>query len=214
MKRKVWTNVIIPKHAYIEHKLSVMRHKDTPKKTFKELVEEVSILLAFEATKDFPLRTVEVETPLVKTECRMIEGRKPVIVPILRAGLGMVEGVLKIIPQAKVGHIGVYRDHETLEPVEYFSKMPTHLDEREIILLDPMLATGGSASFAINKIKEYGGKKIKFISIIACPEGINRIVEDHPDVMIYTASVDEKLNDKAYIIPGLGDAGDRLFGTF
>ena len=214
MKRRVWNNVIIPKHAYIEHKLSVMRHKDTPKKTFKELVEEVSILLAFEATKDFPLRTVEVETPLVKAECRMIEGRKPVVVPILRAGLGMVEGVLKVIPQAKVGHIGVYRDHETLEPVEYFSKMPTHLDEREIILLDPMLATGGSASFAINKIKEYGGKKIKFISIISCPEGINRIVEDHPDVMIYTAAVDEKLNDKAYIVPGLGDAGDRLFGTF
>jgi uracil phosphoribosyltransferase len=213
MKKLRWESVFLPNHSYIEHKLSMMRDKNTPKKIFKELVEEISIMLTYEATKDFPLETTEIETPLIKTDCRIIKGRKPAVIPILRAGLGMVEGVLKIIPQAKVGHIGLYRKPDTLEPIEYYAKFPTHLEEREVFIVDPMLATGGSVEYAINSIKKAGAKKIKFLCIISCPEGIERIRKVHPDVRIYTASVDEKLNDHAYILPGLGDAGDRLFGT-
>lgn len=213
MEKLKWDNVFLPVHSYIEHKLTVMRDKNTTKKIFKELVEEVSLLLAYEATRDFPLEEIEVETPLMKANCRRIRGRKPAVIPILRAGLGMLEGVLKVIPQAKVGHIGIYRNHDTLEPVEYYAKFPTALEERGIIVLDPMLATGGSSSFAIRRIKERGGKNIKFLSIISCPEGIDRMTKDHPDVKIFTASIDQKLNEKGYILPGLGDAGDRLFGT-
>lgn len=213
MRETKWDNVLLPKHAYIEHKLSVLRDKDTPKKIFKELIEEVSLLLAYEATRDFPLENKEIETPLETATVRVIKGRKPAVVPILRAGLGMVEGVLKVIPQAKVGHIGVFRDPKTLKPVEYYGKLPTALEEREVIVLDPMLATGGSASFAIKRIKERGGKRIKFLAVISCPEGIEALVTDHPDVKVYTAAIDRELNDHAYIMPGLGDAGDRLFGT-
>ncbi|PKK89147.1 MAG: uracil phosphoribosyltransferase [Candidatus Wallbacteria bacterium HGW-Wallbacteria-1] len=209
-----WPGVFLPRHAYMEHKLSVMRSSLTPKKIFKELVEEISLLLTYEATADFPLEEVEVETPLETAVCRKVKGRKPAVIPILRAGLGMLEGVLKVVPQAKVGHIGVYRDHETKLPVEYFCKLPTHMEERECIVLDPMLATGGSASFAIQRIKERGAGKIKFLSILSCPEGIERLISDHPDITIFTAAIDRCLNEKAYILPGLGDAGDRLFGTF
>jgi len=213
MKKTKWGNVFLPNHSYIEHKLSMMRDKDTPKKIFKELIEEVSIMLTYEATKDFPMQDINIQTPLMNTTCRIIRGRKPAVIPILRAGLGMVEGVLKIIPQAKVGHIGLYRKPDTLEPVEYYSKYPTHLEEREVFVVDPMLATGGSVSYALNSIKKAGAEKIKFLCIISCPEGIERLQNDHPDIRIYTASIDERLNDHAYILPGLGDAGDRLFGT-
>jgi uracil phosphoribosyltransferase len=213
MTENRWKNVVCPKHAYIEHKLSVMRNKNTPKKIFKELVEEISLLLAYEATKDFPLEEVTIETPLQNAVCRKIKGRKPAVIPILRAGLGMVEGVLKVIPQAKVGHIGVYRNKKTFEPVEYYGKCPTDLDERENLIVDPMLATGGSASFAIQQIKNRGAVQIKFLCILSCPEGLDRLVKDHPDITIYTAAIDERLDENAYILPGLGDAGDRLFGT-
>ena len=208
-----YKNLMVPNHAYIEHKLTIMRDKNTPKKIFKELVEEVTILLAYEATRDFPLEEKEIETPLQKASCRIIKGRKPAVVPILRAGLGMVDGFLKVIPQAKVGHIGLYREPETLEPVEYYAKFPSHLEEREVFLLDPMLATGGSVCAAVNSLKSRGATKIKFICIIASPEGISRLNKEHPDIKIYAASVDSGLNDHAYILPGLGDAGDRLFGT-
>jgi uracil phosphoribosyltransferase len=214
MVKVKWKNVILPKHAYIEHKLTVMRDAETPKKIFQELVQEVSILLAYEATRNFPLEKVTIDTPLTKAVCRKIKGRKPAVIPILRAGLGMVDGVLKVIPQAKVGHLGIYRDHDTLQPVEYFAKFPTQLDKREVFVLDPMLATGGSAAFAVQMIKDRGARHVKFISIISCPEGIERLLSVHPDIFIYTASIDERLNEKGYILPGLGDAGDRLFGTF
>ncbi|MDD2717731.1 MAG: uracil phosphoribosyltransferase [Candidatus Wallbacteria bacterium] len=213
MEKTKWKNLILPRHAYIEHKLTMMRDKNTPKKIFKELAEEISLLLAYEATRDFPLEEIEIDTPLTKARCRVIKGRKPAVIPILRAGLGMVEGVLKVIPQAKVGHVGIYRDHETLKPIEYYAKFPTALSEREIIILDPMLATGGSASHAVTLAKNNGGIHIKFISIISCPEGIDTLLSDHPDIKIFTAAVDEGLNDIGYIVPGLGDAGDRLFGT-
>lgn len=206
-------NIIVPNHAYIEHKLTIMRSKSTPKKIFKELLEEITMLLSYEATRDFELEDVEIETPLTRAKCKVIKGRKPAVIPVLRAGLGMVEGLLKIIPQAKVGHIGLYRDHDTMEPVEYYAKFPTHLDEREVFLLDPMLATGGSVSYAVTSLKRSGAKRIKFICIISSPEGIERLSKEHPDVKIFTASIDEKLNKNAYILPGLGDAGDRLFGT-
>lgn len=205
--------VIVPHHAYIEHKLSVMRATHTPKKTFRELVEEVSLLLAYEATRDFPLEDVVVETPLETMTCRKVKGRKPAIIPILRAGLGMLDGVLKVLPQAKIGHIGVQRDHDTLEPIEYYCKLPDAMAEREVILLDPMLATGGSASFAITRLKARGAKRIQFLCILACPEGIARLMADHPDIRIVCAGVDRQLNEKGYILPGLGDAGDRVFGT-
>lgn len=200
-------------HPLIQHKLTLIRDKNTGAKEFRELVKEVSMLMAYEATKDFPLENTSVETPIQETQSKVIAGRKVCIVPILRAGLGMVDGFLDLIPAAKVGHVGLYRDPETLEPVEYYFKMPPDIEERELIVVDPMLATGGSAKAAIRFIKERGAKNIKFACLIGCPEGVEALQEEHPDVDIYIGSIDEKLNDHAYIVPGLGDAGDRLYGT-
>ncbi|WP_373897941.1 uracil phosphoribosyltransferase [Haloimpatiens sp. FM7315] len=200
-------------HPLVLHKLALIRDKSTGSKDFRELVEEVAMLMAYEVTRDMQLETVEIETPICKTRCKMLAGKKVAIVPILRAGLGMVDGVLKLIPAAKVGHIGMYRDEETLQPVEYFCKLPQDISEREIIVTDPMLATGGSAVDAINALKKRGAKYIRLMCLIGSPEGVKAVQEAHPDVDVYLAQVDEKLNEKGYIVPGLGDAGDRLFGT-
>lgn len=200
-------------HPLLQHKLSVLRDKNTGDKDFREIVSEIAVLMCYEATRDLPLQEVEIETPVAKTTARQIAGKKMAIVPILRAGLGMVEGILTLVPLAKVGHVGLFRDPETLEPVKYYCKMPSDIAERDVIILDPMLATGGSASAAITFVKEYGVKNIKLMNILAAPEGIDRVRRDHPDVEIYVAAVDEKLNEHGYIIPGLGDAGDRIFGT-
>lgn len=200
-------------HPLIQHKLTYLRDIKTGAKEFRELAKEMSTLIAYEATRDIPLEDIEIETPICKTTGKIIAGRKVGIVPILRAGLGMVDGFLTLIPAAKVGHIGLYRDPETLEPVEYYCKMPADVTERDLIVVDPMLATGGSAIAAIGFIKDRGVQNIKLCCLIAAPEGIEAVTKAHPDVDIYVASVDEKLNDHAYIVPGLGDAGDRLFGT-
>lgn len=200
-------------HPLIQHKLSLIRDKNTGSKEFRELVKEVSMLLAYEVTRDLSVQDVEIETPICKTTTKMLSGRKLGIVPILRAGLGMVDGFLNLLPAAKVGHVGLYRDPETLEPVEYYCKLPTDVSERDLIVVDPMLATGGSANAAIQFIKDKGAINIKFVCLIGCPEGIKAVQTMHPDVDIYIAHIDEKLNDHAYIVPGLGDAGDRLFGT-
>ncbi|MFZ7102116.1 MAG: uracil phosphoribosyltransferase [Peptococcaceae bacterium] len=200
-------------HPMIQHKLTYIRSQETGSKEFRELVEEVAMLMAYEVTRDLPLEDITIETPVSQARCKIISGRKVGFVPILRAGLGMVGGMLKLIPAAKVGHIGLYRDPETLEPVEYYCKLPTDLTERDLIVIDPMLATGGSASAGIKFLKDRGVKNIKLMCLIAAPEGITRVRDEHPDVNIYVAAVDEKLNDHGYIIPGLGDAGDRLFGT-
>ena len=200
-------------HPLLQHKLSILRDENTGVKDFREIVSEVATLMCYEATRDLPLEEVEIQTPVAKAVTKQIAGKKLAIVPILRAGLGMVDGILDLIPSAKVGHIGLFRDPETLKPVKYYCKMPTDIAERDVIILDPMLATGGSASAAIDFVKEYGVKHIKLMNIIAAPEGIRRVREDHPDVEIYVAAVDEKLNDHCYILPGLGDAGDRIFGT-
>ncbi|GAW29413.1 MULTISPECIES: uracil phosphoribosyltransferase [unclassified Carboxydocella] len=200
-------------HPLIQHKLTYIRDKRTGSKEFRELVEEVAMLMAYEVTRDLPLEEAEVETPVGPAKTRVLAGKKLGVVPILRAGLGMVNGVLKLIPAAKVGHIGLYRDPETLQPVEYYCKLPTDVPERDLIVIDPMLATGGSAAAAITFLKEKGAKNIKLMCLIAAPEGIRTVQEAHPDVDIYAAAVDEKLNDHGYIVPGLGDAGDRLFGT-
>ncbi|KYH29389.1 MULTISPECIES: uracil phosphoribosyltransferase [Clostridium] len=200
-------------HPLILHKLSIIRNKETGAKDFRELVEEIAMLMAYEVTRDFPLEEVEIETPICKTKAKMLSGKKVAIVPILRAGLGMVDGMLKLIPAAKVGHIGLYRDEETLKPVEYFCKMPQDISEREIIVTDPMLATGGSAIDAINALKKRGAKNIRLMCLVASPDGIKAVMDAHPDIDIYTAAIDEKLNEHGYIVPGLGDAGDRLFGT-
>lgn len=200
-------------HPLLQHKLSVLRDKNTGDKDFREIVSEIAVLMCYEATRDLPLQEVEIETPVAKTTARQIAGKKMAIVPILRAGLGMVEGILTLVPLAKVGHVGLFRDPETLEPVKYYCKMPSDIAERDVIILDPMLATGGSASAAITFVKEYGVKNIKLMNILAAPEGIERVRRDHPDVEIYVAAVDEKLNEHGYIVPGLGDAGDRIFGT-
>ena len=200
-------------HPLIQHKLGIMRDKDTGVKEFRELLEEISMLMMYEVTRDLPLEEVEIETPICTTKVNRLAGRKLAVVPILRAGLGMVDGVLNLVPAAKVGHIGLYRDPETLEPVEYYCKLPVDAQEREIVVVDPMLATGGSASAAISFIKQRGCTHIRLMDLIAAPEGVARIQKDHPDVDIYVAGMDEKLNDHGYIVPGLGDAGDRLFGT-
>ena len=200
-------------HPLLQHKLSILRDETTGVKDFREIVNEVATLMCYEATRDLPLQDVEVQTPVAKAVTKQLAGKKLAIVPVLRAGLGMVEGILTLIPSAKVGHIGLFRDPETLEPVKYYCKMPTDIAERDVIILDPMLATGGSASAAITFIKGYGCKHIKLMNVIAAPEGIACIQKEHPDVDIYVAAVDEKLNDHAYIVPGLGDAGDRIFGT-
>lgn len=200
-------------HPLIQHKLSLIRDEETGSKDFRELVEEVAMLMAYEVTRDFPLEEVEVKTPITTTKTKMIAGRKVGLVPILRAGLGMVDGMLKLIPTAKVGHIGLYRDPETLKPVEYYCKLPTDIEERDLIVIDPMLATGGSAAAGITFLKERGARNIKLMCLIAAPEGIEAVRAAHDDVEIFVAAVDEKLNDHGYIVPGLGDAGDRLFGT-
>ena len=200
-------------HPLLQHKLSILRDENTGVKDFREVVSEIATLMCYEATRDLPLEEVEIKTPITTAKFKTIAGKKLAIVPVLRAGLGMVDGILTLIPSAKVGHIGLYRDPDTLEPVEYYCKMPNDIAEREVIILDPMLATGGSASAAIQFIKNYEVKNIKLMNIIAAPEGIQRVHHDHPDVDIYCAALDEKLNDHGYIIPGLGDAGDRLFGT-
>lgn len=200
-------------HPLLQHKLSILRDEKTGVKDFRQVVSEVATLMCYEATRDLPLEEIEIQTPVAKATVKVLAGKKLAIVPILRAGLGMVEGILTLIPSAKVGHIGLYRDPETLEPVEYYCKMPCDITERDIIILDPMLATGGSASAAIQFMKNYECKSIKLMNILAAPEGIERVQKDHPDVEIYVAAVDEKLNDHGYIVPGLGDAGDRIFGT-
>lgn len=206
-------NVFIFDHPLIQHKISLLRDKNTGTKEFRELVSEIAMLMGYEVTRSMPLKEVEIETPVGIARTKVISGKKLGIVPILRAGLGMVDGMLNLIPMAKVGHIGLYRDPETLEPVEYYCKLPVDAAERDIVILDPMLATGGSASAAIGFIKQKGVSNIKLMCLIASQVGIDRINKDHPDVEIYCASVDEKLNDHGYIVPGLGDAGDRLFGT-
>ncbi|MCC5889176.1 MAG: uracil phosphoribosyltransferase [Alkalibacterium sp.] len=200
-------------HPLIQHKLTIIRDKNTGTKYFREVVNEIARLLAYEVSREMPLEDVVIETPLIKSTQKRLAGKKVVIVPILRAGLGMVDGMLDLIPAAKVGHVGMYRDHETMEPVEYFIKMPSDLPERELLVVDPMLATGGSAVAAIDALKKRGATNIKFVCLVAAPEGVKVLQEAHPDVDIYTASLDEKLNEKGYILPGLGDAGDRLFGT-
>jgi len=200
-------------HPLIQHKLSIIRDKNTSVKEFREIVGEIAALMCYEATRDMPLEIVEIETPIATAKARRLQGKKVAVVPILRAGVGMVDGILELIPAAKVGHIGLYRDPETLEPVEYYCKMPNDIANREVIVLDPMLATGGSAAAAIQFIKNYGCKSIKLMCIISAPEGIKKVQSEHPDVDIYVAAVDEKLNEHGYIVPGLGDAGDRIFGT-
>ena len=200
-------------HPLIQHKLAILRDENTGVKEFREIVSEIATLMCYEATRDLPTREVEIKTPVATGTFKILAGKKLAIVPILRAGLGMVDGILTLIPSAKVGHIGLYRDPQTLEPVEYYCKMPSDIAERDVIVLDPMLATGGSASAAIQFIKNYEVKHIKLMNIIAAPEGVERVRKDHPDVVIYCAALDEKLNDHGYIVPGLGDAGDRIFGT-
>ncbi|HWJ02609.1 MAG TPA: uracil phosphoribosyltransferase [Verrucomicrobiae bacterium] len=207
------TNIHVFDHPLIQHKLSLIRDKHTGSKEFRELVEEVAMLMAYEVSRDFPLQEIEVETPVALAKCKVISGRKVGLVPILRAGLGMVDGVLRLIPAAKVGHVGLYRDPETLKPVEYYCKLPTDVEERDLIVIDPMLATGGSAAAAIDFLKARGVKNIKLMCLIAAPEGIKTVHDAHPDVDIFAGAVDSHLNDHGYIIPGLGDAGDRLFGT-
>ena len=205
--------VVIFDHPLIQHKLSIMRSKDTGTKEFRELLNEIAMLMVYEVTRDLPTEEVEIETPICKCTARQLAGKKLGIVPILRAGLGMVDGMLSLIPAAKVGHIGLYRDPQTLNPVDYYSKLPPDVSERDIIVVDPMLATGGSAVEGINVVKRAGCKRVKLVCLIAAPEGVKAVQEAHPDVDIYVAHVDEYLNDHGYIVPGLGDAGDRLFGT-
>ena len=205
--------VFVFDHPLIQHKLTFIRDKRTGTKEFRELVDEVATLMAFEITRDMPLDDVEVETPVTTAKAKVLSGKKIGIVPILRAGIGMVDGILKLMPAAKVGHIGLYRDPETLQPIEYYVKLPADVEERDFILVDPMLATGGSALVAINALKKRGAKNIKFMCLIAAPEGVEILKAAHPDVDIYIAALDEKLDDHGYIVPGLGDAGDRLFGT-
>ena len=207
------SKVYVFDHPLIQHKLTYIRDKSTGTKEFRELVDEVAGLMAFEITRDLPLKDVTVETPVGQASSKLIAGKKLGLIPILRAGLGMVDGILRMIPAAKVGHVGLYRDPETLKPVEYYVKLPNDVTEREFIVIDPMLATGGSAVEAINSLKKRGARTIKLMCLVAAPEGVEVVKEAHPDVDIYLAALDEKLNDKGYIVPGLGDAGDRLFGT-
>ena len=207
------SKVCVFDHPLIQHKLSIMRDKNTGTKAFRELLDEIAMLMVYEVARDLPTEPVEIETPICKTTVQMLAGKPIGIIPILRAGLGMVDGITNLIPNDKIGHIGLYRDPQTLEPVEYYCKLPSDIAEREVIVLDPMLATGGSASDAINQIKKRGAKHIKFIGLIAAPEGLKALHTNHPDVDIYVGALDERLNEVGYIIPGLGDAGDRIFGT-
>ena len=207
------SKVILVDHPMIQHKLSFMRSKEADTKDFREMLEDISMLMGYEVLRDMPLEDKEIETPICKMTAKVLAGRAPAIVPILRAGLGMVGGIWKLIPSAKVGHIGLYRDPVTAKPVEYYCKLPSDIENRQVILVDPMLATGGSGADAIAMLKEHGARNIRFMCLIAAPEGIAVVQKAHPDVDIYVAAVDEKLNDHAYIVPGLGDAGDRIFGT-
>ncbi|MBQ0014956.1 MAG: uracil phosphoribosyltransferase [Oscillospiraceae bacterium] len=206
-------NIVITNHPLIQHKLSILRDKNTGNKEFRTLISEIAMLECYEATRDLPLKEIEIETPVAVAKQHDLDGKKMAIVPILRAGLGMVDGIHTLIPSAKVGHIGLYRDPETLQPVEYYNKMPADMEERDVIVLDPMLATGGSAIDAISQIKKLNPKSIKFMCIISAPEGLKALSEAHPDVDIYAAAMDDHLNEHGYIVPGLGDAGDRIFGT-
>ena len=207
------SNLVITNHPLIQHKLSILRDVNTSSKDFRTLVSEIATLLCYEATRDLPLQEIEIETPLCKCKAHSLEGKKLALVPILRAGLGMVDGVLQLVPSARVGHIGLYRDPVTVKPVEYYCKLPADISDRDVFVLDPMLATGGSAIDAITMIKERHPRSIKFLCIIAAPEGLKALQDAHPDVDIFCAAEDEKLNDHCYIVPGLGDAGDRIFGT-
>lgn len=206
-------NVTIYDHPLIQHKLSILRDKNTPSKDFRALIHEIAMLMCYEATRDLPLEEIEIETPICKTKAKHISGKKLAVVPILRAGLGMVDAISELIPSVRIGHIGLYRDEETLKPVEYYCKLPKDIGERDVIVVDPMLATGGSAIDAVSQIKLRNPRSIRFMGIIAAPEGIEAITKAHPDVHIYCAALDEKLNEVGYIVPGLGDAGDRIFGT-
>jgi uracil phosphoribosyltransferase len=200
-------------HPLVQHKLTILRDRETPSKTFKELVDEIAMLMAYEATADLPLAEYPVDTPLERASGRRISGKKLTLVPILRAGLGMVEGIYRLVPAARVGHIGLYRDHDTLQPVDYYFKVPGDAAERDFFLLDPMLATGGSAAAAVSSLKQAGATRIRFMCLVAAPEGVRRLAAAHPDVIVYCAALDRELNENGYILPGLGDAGDRLFGT-
>lgn len=206
-------NVTIYDHPLIQHKLSILRDKNTSSKDFRALIHEIAMLMCYEATRDLPLEEIEIETPICKTKAKHISGKKLAVVPILRAGLGMVDAISELIPSVRIGHIGLYRDEETLKPVEYYCKLPKDIGERDVIVVDPMLATGGSAIDAVSQIKLRNPRSIRFMGIIAAPEGIKAFTEVHPDVHIYCAALDEKLNEVGYIVPGLGDAGDRIFGT-
>ena len=207
------SKVVILDHPLIQHKLAIAREINTGSGLFRQLVKEISMLMAYEITRDLSLEEVDIQTPMCKTKAKMLQGKKMAIVPILRAGIGMVDGILELVPQAKVGHIGLYRDHETKEPVEYFCKLPQDVEQRDFFLVDPMLATGGSAVMAITLLKKRHINSIRLVCLVGCPEGVKKVQEAHPDVDIYLASLDESLNDDCYIVPGLGDAGDRIFGT-
>jgi uracil phosphoribosyltransferase len=206
-------NLTVMTHPLIQHKLAVLRDRSTSKKTFRALVEEISMLMGYEVTKDLPLEPVEIETPLERMTAYKMSGKKLTLVPVLRAGLGMADGVLHLVPSARVGHIGLYRDHVTLEPVDYYFKIPGEAEDRDFIVLDPMLATGGSAAAAVGFLRKKGAGRIRFVCLVAAPEGVQRMLTEYPDVHVYTAALDRQLNDHGYILPGLGDAGDRLFGT-
>lgn len=207
------SKIVVTDHPLIQHKLTIMRDKETGSKDFRQLLTEITMLMGYEITRNLPLEDAEIETPVVNATCKVLQGKKLGIVPILRAGLGMVDGLVNLIPAAKIGHVGLYRDPETLQPVEYYCKLPQDIHEREMLIVDPMLATGGSAVAAIDVLKKKGATNIKLVNLVAAPEGIEEVKKYHPDVDIYVASIDEKLNDHGYIVPGLGDAGDRLFGT-
>lgn len=213
MTAAAFPNLTVLDHPLIQHKLTLLRDRDTTTRDFKQLVNEIAMLMAFEVTKDLALEPVEVETPLERMTGRQVAGKKLTLVPILRAGLGMVEGIAQLIPSARVGHIGLYRDHDTLQPVDYYFKIPADEIERDFFILDPMLATGGSAVAAVSALRKAGARRIRFLCLVAAPEGVRRMLEAHPDVPVFTASLDRELNGQGYILPGLGDAGDRLFGT-
>ena len=213
MSHPEFPNLSVLAHPLIQHKLTILRDRSTATRDFKQLVNEIAMLMAYEVTKDLPVEAVEVETPLERMRGARVAGKKLVLVPILRAGLGMVEGIAQLIPSARVGHIGIYREHDTLEPVDYYFKIPSDEDARDFFLLDPMLATGGSAVDAVSALKHAGAQRIRFLCLVAAPEGVRRMLQAHPDVLIFAAALDRQLNDHGYILPGLGDAGDRLFGT-
>ncbi len=213
MSHPEFPNLSVLAHPLIQHKLTILRERSTATRDFKQLVNEIAMLMAYEVTKDLPVEAVEVETPLERMRGARVAGKKLVLVPILRAGLGMVEGIAQLIPSARVGHIGIYREHDTLEPVDYYFKIPSDEDARDFFLLDPMLATGGSAVDAVSALKHAGAQRIRFLCLVAAPEGVRRMLQAHPDVLIFAAALDRQLNDHGYILPGLGDAGDRLFGT-